>query len=348
MIIGPFEQEDSVIESSPVGETQRTWRAHEVATLRDLLNRAPAVSAFCHRNPDGDTIGAAVAMALAARQMGCRAEVVSADPIPPAYAHLVGNLDVHSVPLLDPGLAIVCDAATLERIGPPARDCSEWFEMSTIVNVDHHITNTQFGEINLVDSSAAASCEVVARVLRVLGVTTTREIASAILAGIIRDSHGFSTAATTASTLRAAADAVDAGADLEAIYRTTLMELPLVAIDLWGRLLADVRREADDRIAWTVLTADHLAMTGAEQHHAEGVAELIARATGVEIGLLLREVGGSTRVSIRTVPGINAAAIAAVFDGGGHLRRAGCTIPTTSPDAIRHLIEECRRHLSGR
>lgn len=336
-----------MVESLPVGEMPLQWRANDIASLRASLSLTPTVSAFCHRNPDGDTIGAAVAMALAARQLGCRAEVVSFDPIPPAYAHLVEKLDVRPVPSLEPGLAIVCDAATLERIGPPASDSRAWFEASTIVNVDHHITNALFGEINLVDPRAAASCEVVARVLGEIGVEIEREIASAILAGIIRDSHGFSTAATTASTLRAAADAVDAGADLEATYRRTLLELPLVAIDLWGCLLADVRRDAGDRIAWTVLTEDHLGTTGAEQHDAEGVAELIARATGVEIGLLLREVDDSTRVSIRTAPGIDAAAIAATFDGGGHRRRAGCTIEGSPADAIPRLLEACQRHLGG-
>lgn len=338
-----------MVEPSPVGEMPLQWRADEIASLRDRLSRTPAVSAFCHRNPDGDTIGAAAAIALAARQLGCPAEVVSFDPIPPAYAHLVETLDVRTAPSLDPGgLAIVCDAATLERIGPPASDSVAWFDASTIVNIDHHITNSLFGEINLVDPSAAASCEVVARVLGEIGLEIDREIASAILAGIIRDSHGFSTAATTASTLRAAADAVDAGADLEATYRTTLLELPLVAIDLWGCLLADVQRDAGDRIAWTVLTADHLGTTGAEQHDAEGVAELIARASGVEIGLLLREVDDSTRVSIRTAPGIDAAAIAATFDGGGHRRRAGCTIHGSPADAIPRLLEACHGHLSGR
>ena len=340
--------EDSVVESPTIDDAPLRPPERAISELRDRLRRTPDVSAFCHRSPDGDTIGAAVAMALAARQLGCRSEVVSADPIPPAYAHLVGNVDVRLFPALGPGLAIVCDAATLERIGPPASECAAWFSASTVVNVDHHVTNTGFGHINLVDPNAAASCEVVASVLPEIGVAMDRDIASAILAGIVRDSHGFSTAATTSATLRAAADAVDAGADLETIYRLTLLELPLVAIDLWGRLIRDLRREADDRIAWTVLTPSLLASAGAEQHDAEGVAELIARATGVEIGLLLREVDGATRVSIRTAPSIDAAAIASAFGGGGHRRRAGCTIAALPFEAITPLLDACRRHLGSR
>jgi len=132
---------------------------------------------------------------------------------------------------------------------------------------------------------------------------------------------------------------------LESIYRATLLELPLAAIDLWGRLLSNVRRDAGDRVAWTLLTANMLAETAAEQHHAEGVAELLARAEDVQISILFRELEGGTRVSIRTVPGVDAAVIAAVFGGGGHTRRAGCRVEMGADLAIPRVLEASRRQL---
>lgn len=335
-----------MVESSPAGKTQLMRLQREVMRLGERLRQAPTVTTLCHENPDGDTIGAAVAMARAAQQLGCRSEIVSVDGIPPAYLSLTDGLSIATRPTLEAGLAIVCDAATLDRVGAVVEECRAWFSAATIVNIDHHITNTGFGALNIVDPGAAASCEVVAWLLPQIGATMDTPIASAVLTGIVRDSHGFSTGTTKPGTLRAAAIAMEAGAPLEVIYRTTLLELPLEAIDLWGRLLSDLRRDADDRIAWTVLTSTMIDLTGAEQHHAEGVAELIAAGQGVEISILFRELDDRTRVSLRTSPSVDAARIAGLFGGGGHTRRAGCTVEMGAGAAIARVLDACRQQLS--
>jgi phosphoesterase RecJ-like protein len=223
--------------------------------------------------------------------------------------------------------------------------CRSWFEASSIVNVDHHITNSKFGRWNFVDPAAAASCQVVASILPRLGVPMDPAIASAVLAGIIRDSHGFSTSATSADTFRAAAATLESGAALEEIYRATLLEMPLAAVRLFGRLLHDLRIEDGGRIAWTVLTPEMLDACGAEHADAEGVAEFIARGTGVEVAILLRELDGATRVSLRTGQRVDAAAIAGHFGGGGHTRRAGCTIQQSPEAAIGPLLDACRAQI---
>ncbi len=315
------------------------------AALRAALRACPSVTAFCHENPDGDTIGAAVAMALVAERLGCSSEVVSADGIPRAYRELTAPVAVHPSPRLDPGLAIMCDAATLERVGRAVESSHDWLAASTIVNVDHHVTNDGFGAIHLVDPEAAASCEVVAAVLDDLGVELDRPIASALLAGMVRDSHGFSSATTRPATLRAAADAVEAGAPIEPIYRAALLDMEPGAVDLWGRLLTRLERSADGRIVHTVLLANDLEWSGTEQHDAEGLAEFLMRERGVEISLLFRELETGTRVSIRTGPNVDAASLARAFGGGGHARRAGCVVRRPSQVVIRDVVDECRRAL---
>lgn len=313
--------------------------------LQVLLSGRPPVTALCHENPDGDTIGAAVAMALGAQQLGCRAEVVAADGLPSAYAGLTATVEVRRKPELPPGVAIVCDAATLLRIGSVAIDCADWLAASAIVNVDHHITNSGFGAINLVDPLAAASCEVVAAVLPVLGVKPDVAIASAVLAGIVRDSNGFSAGSTRPETLRAAADAVEAGAPLEATYRATLLEMPMATIRLWGRLLSSVEQTSDARIAYAVLRLADLQATGTEQHDAEGIAEFLMRGAGVDIGILFRDLGSETRVSLRTSESIDAARIASLFGGGGHSRRAGWTEPQPAEVAVPRIVERCHAEM---
>jgi phosphoesterase RecJ-like protein len=331
-------------DSPPDRSTAAPAIADQAAALRALLASRPPVTALCHENPDGDTIGAAAAMALAARKLGCDVELVMGAP-PPAYEKLLAGLDVRPAPGLAPGVAIVCDSASLDRVGGVLRDCPDWFAASTIVNVDHHVTNDGFGSINLVDPRAAASCEVVAETLPHLGVEMDAPIASAILAGIIRDSNGFSTASTRPGTLRAAAAAVEAGADLEWIYRSAVLEMPLGAVDLWGRLLSELRRDAGGRIVWTLLRPGHLEATGTDQHDAEGVAEFLMRGGGVDIGILFRDLGDSTRVSLRTSAAVDASALATAIGGGGHARRAGSIIARPAPEAIELVLERCRAAL---
>lgn len=311
------------------------------------LRSAGSVSTFCHENPDGDTLGAAVAISLIAARLGKPSEVVSVDPIPPAYGFLAGAEEIRRQPRLDPDLAVVCDAATLERVGSILDTCSDWFARATIVNIDHHTTNSRFGTLNIVDEHAAATCQVVAELMPLLGLDLDQEIATALLTGLVRDSHGFSTSTTTPGTLLAAAAAVAAGAPIEAVSRATLHELPIRTIELWARLLGGMRTAFGDKLVYTLLTPNLLADTGTEQHDADGVAEFLARGQGTRVTILFRELGGSTRVSLRTGPGVDAAAIAGVFNGGGHLRRSGCTLPVPAERAIELVLEACRPFLEA-
>jgi phosphoesterase RecJ-like protein len=311
----------------------------EIRGVAQALRAAKRVTAICHENPDADTIGAAIAVRLIAERLGAEAEVVSADRIPPVFAFLPAIDEVRPRPTLRPDLAVVCDAATLERVGRIARDEADWFSRATLLNIDHHISNNGFGHLNLVDPHAAATCEVLVRLVDELGVELDPQLATALLTGIVRDSHGFSDRSTSGDTLRAAARLVDAGAPLALIHRNTLSELPYPTIALWGKMLAGMGQAADGRIVYTTLTLAMLEETGTEQHDADGLAEFLARAKGADVTLLLREVGPSeTRVSIRTTDAVDATKIAAFFGGGGHARRAGCTAPLAPMAALTRIL----------
>jgi len=168
----------------------------------DAFRSAQRITAICHATPDADTIGGASAVALMARRLGKEAEIVSTDRPAPVFNFLTGIPEARTSPGLEPDLAVICDAATLERVGPIARDHAEWFSRARILNVDHHISNDGFGHINLVDPAAAATCQVLTRLVKELQVQLDAPLASALLTGIIRDSQGFSDKSTTSETLR--------------------------------------------------------------------------------------------------------------------------------------------------
>jgi phosphoesterase RecJ-like protein len=136
-----------------------------------------------------------------------------------------------------------------------------------------------------------------------------------------------------------AATLVDAGAPLALISRRVLAELPYPTMALWGRMLNNIGQRLDGRIVYTVLTRQMLEETGTAQHDADGVVEFMARAKGAAVTILLRELGpAATRVSIRTTDGIQATRIAAEFGGGGHARRAGCTVNGDVSTALDEVL----------
>lgn len=320
-----------------------------VAGAAAAIRGAQRISAICHATPDADTIGGAVAIALLARRLKKETEIVSADPVPPLFGFLAGIDQVRSAPGLEPDLAVICDAATLERVGRIASDHADWFARAAILNVDHHISNEGFGDINLVDPRAAATCEVLVRLVTELDVPLDPQLATALLTGIVRDSQGFADGSTSSATLRAAADLVDAGASIADIHRAVLTELPYATMALWGKMLAGMGAVENRRIVYATLTNEMLQVTGTQQHDADGLAEFLARTKEAEVTLLLREIDPSTtRVSIRTANGVDATTIAAPFGGGGHRSRAGCTVAEPLQEALPKVLAAAQASVSRR
>jgi phosphoesterase RecJ-like protein len=312
----------------------------------EVLRGASRITAICHENPDADTIGGAVAVALIAQRLGKEWELVSVDPPAPAFDFLPLYDSFGTAPRLDPDVAVVCDAATLERVGRVGVEHGDWLARARLVNVDHHVTNSAFGAVNLVDPHAAATCQVIAAALPALGLELDAALATALLTGIVRDSHAFSDPSTSGDTLRLSAMLVEAGAPLPLIHRRVLADLPYSTLALWGRLLNGIGQRRNGRIVYTTLTSEMLRETGTAGHDADGLAEFIAKAKGADISILLREVGTrETRVSLRVSELVDATRIAGAFGGGGHARRAGCTIPAPAAEAAAELLQVCERVL---
>ena len=310
--------------------------------VADTLRGAQRIAALCHENPDADTLGAALAIGLIAERLGKEYEVICADQPAPLYSFLPRFDQIVSEPTGSADVAVICDAATLERIGPIAATHAAWLAGTTIVNIDHHTTNPGFGDENLVDGTAGATCEIITALLPELGVQADADLATALLAGIIRDTNGFADASTSPRTLRQAASLLETGAPLGAIYRTILHEMPYERMKLWGKLLHDLGERHQGRVVYASLTQAMLDDTRTEQPDADGLAEFIANARGADVTLLLRELGpAATRVSIRTSAAVSAAAIAKPFSGGGHVRRAGCTVPAPLQQAVAQVLDVC-------
>jgi bifunctional oligoribonuclease and PAP phosphatase NrnA len=312
-----------------------------------LLRGAQRITAICHENPDADTLGAAIAIAIAAERMGKQAEVVSGDPPPPFVAFMPRIEQVRRAPALEPDVAVVVDAGDLARTGSVAAEHGDWLARARIANIDHHVSNPGFGQANWVDPSAAATCEMVALLLPELGVPLDAELATALLAGIVQDTHTFAHPNATPRTLRVAAELVEAGAELARINRAVYADKPFSTLALWGKMLAGIGQRCDGRVVFASMTAQMLKEVGESPTASEGFVDLLGSTKAADVTVLFKQVEEeSTRVSVRTTERADAVAITGAFGGGGHARAAGCTVAATLDVARERVLAECERELA--
>jgi phosphoesterase RecJ-like protein len=224
-----------------------------------------------------------------------------------------------------PPLLVMVDSTDMERAG---EGFSQWREKTRmVINIDHHVSNTRFGHLNLVDSRAAATAELVYAVLERMPVTITPAIATCLYTALATDTGSFQYENCTATTMRLAARLMELGADLSLIREYLWDRKPLASIRLLAAVLPTLTLAYDGRVAWLTVSRAALEAAGARPEHAEGLVNYPRSIAGVEVGLLFRELpGGLVKVSLRSKKIVDVNAVAARFGGGGHRRAAGCTV----------------------
>jgi phosphoesterase RecJ-like protein len=241
-------------------------------------------------------------------------------------------------PVLQPGDGLIVvdtpSAARMEAFHSihesVLRDCR-------VIVFDHHFTNEQFGNVNYVDPSAAATAEVIGDVLDGSRLPLDLDSATCFMAALLADTQCFRTENTSGRSLYWGQRLVAAGAPIYALARLLLIARPYSALKLWGAALS--RLQSDGPVYWTVVDQVMLREAQATIEDLEGLVDFILSSPEAMIAIVLKEdVPGETKVSMRTVPGVDATRIVGRFNGGGHQRAAGCTIAAGPDDAARLLL----------
>jgi phosphoesterase RecJ-like protein len=313
-----------------------------LSAARRRIERATRVLLLTHLAPDGDAVGSTLGFGLALRAAGKEVMFVCADPIPDTFRFLPAFGEFAAAPRGAYDLVAALDAADRGRLGSPGESLTQPIDLV----FDHHFTNPGFGEINLIDVAAASTAELVADLLAPLGLPLTRSAAECLLAGLITDTMGFRTSSTTAKTLALAQKLVEAGASLPEIYDLAFYKRSIYAVRLWAVGLANLKLE--HRIVWTTIS---LADREAAHYHGQGDADLVNVLQSVreaDVALILTErPEGKVKVSWRAVAGVNVAAIAADFGGGGHVAAAGAELTGTLADVEQIVITATKAALNG-
>jgi len=327
------------------GSDCRSGLAGALAQAASQLRQARRVVLATHVNPDGDTLGSALALAHALRASGSEAVVLSQDGVPDIYTWLPGAGTVLTqTESRDFDLGVVCDTGTLARVGSRVRPAIEAARRSLCV--DHHVAEGDFGDIRLVDSTSASTGEIVWHLLRSMGAHLDRAIADCLLCAIVTDTGSFKYPNTTPATLRIAADLVERGADPAAINELVFENRSLASLKLLGRALDSLQVSHDGQIAWAHVRARDYEELGASDEETEGIVGHVRAVRGARVGLLFREIPGrKIRVSLRSREGYDVNAVAQKFGGGGHRLAAGCSLDPPLEEAERLLLAEAARHL---
>ena len=322
------------------------------AQAADLLKSAQEVVITTHLNPDGDGIGAGLALLIALERMGKRVRFLCPSKIAKIYAFLPEFERIR--PLVDAPAAqaepradviISCDAGDKERIG------AVWgVARGTFINLDHHLTNTNFGDLNVVDVSAESTGVAVSRLMKELGAPIDKTIAECLYTTIVFDTGRFMHSNTTAHTFRWTADLLETGIDASDInrkltYTKTVKDLAIQKLGLEHLRVDDV----EPRVAGIVLTADEIAAVGEPDDWGD-LVEIPRSLHGNQVAYLLREkknADGTTvvRASMRSNPPYAIGQVAQAFGGGGHAQAAGATIPGTLADVVPDLVARLRAAL---
>ena len=307
--------------------------------IRESLNRARNILVTTHIRPDGDAIGSALGLGLALQEKNKPTEIVVEDGVPSSFKHLRGWEQIRKKPETKPDLVVSVDCSDLGRLGSRLVD-----QYTVDINIDHHITNLNFGRLNLVDTNAVATAEVLARHLPMWGFPISPAVASALLTGIITDTLGFRTNNMTPDALRLAAELMEAGANLHELYHYGLVSQSYAAVKIWGSGFGRLQRQG--RIIWTSITpADRVAVQYPGRDDADMI-NVLSAIDDKDIVVVFNDQGnGHVKVSWRAGSGIDITPLAMQYGGGGHPAAAGADIEGSLADVEAKVLQSTRQYL---
>ncbi len=295
-----------------------------------------------HLNPDGDGIGAAMAMKWLLVKLSKKAEIVLESDAPESLDFFQDYQWVLKYGKETEGMekfssVIMVDAPSMERAGDAANLIEDG---AGILNVDHHVSNERFGTVNLIDLEAASSTQIVHEIIRELGVFVDPACAEYLFTGLVIDTGRFRFSNTTADTFRSASELVAAGAVPSRITERLFYYKTLETTRALGKFINSIDIHLNGLVATAQFDHDYILSDEWRNTNSEGFVNHALSIQGVEVAMFLREVEkGVTRASLRAKNDFDVNRLAGVFGGGGHAKAAGCTIRSPLAQAKAKLLD---------
>ena len=299
-----------------------------------------------HANPDGDAIGSLIAMGLALDALHKTSLWHNPSPIPAVYRFLQPVERISQV--VDPNAAfdtaIILDCGDIGRVGPVEKMLTH---IDRVINIDHHVTNTNFGDDQLIDTSACATSEIIYRLITRMQLPISAEMALAMYTGILTDTGSFRFSNTNQSAFEICNQLVAYGVEPFKVAQHVYGTYSLGRIKLLNLALDTIEISGNGQLSMMTVTQRMLTNTGTHPEDADGLINYARRIEDVKVAALIQEqrngsggvpLGQRFHVSLRSDGSIDVAAIAAAFGGGGHPSAAGFSIESTLAELKSTII----------
>ncbi len=303
------------------------------------VREASSIALACHVNPDGDALGSMLGLhhVLLAHGMPSVASFSEPFVVAPHYRDLPG-LHLLSPPAAfpsEPDVMITFDCGSMARLGDLERPAKAAREL---IVIDHHISNEQYGTINVVDGSAAASGVVVRDLLRELGLALNRDAAVCLYAALVCDTGRFQYECTTPAVFELARELAGFDLPISSLSRTLFEEHRFAYLQLLAAVLQRAALVPEQRFVWSVVTQDDLHRHDVTMEEVEGLIDIIRRTREAEVTALLKEEpDGTVRVSLRSLGEVDVCRIAQAEGGGGHRFAAGFSSDDPTADVVARI-----------
>lgn len=309
------------------------------------LKKSSRVLLATHIHPDGDAIGSLIGLGLALEAIKKDVLLYNASPLPAVYHFLPS---IHRIKH-DPGeisgydTAVILDCSDLQRIGETSAAVNR---IPALINIDHHVTNTRFGNYQVIDSTASATAEIVYRLVTAMEIPITTAMAYAIYTGIMADTGSFRFSNTNPEAFKICHEMVELGADPHKVAHHVYETISLNRIKLLNMLFDTIELSENGKLSIMTLTQNMLHTTNTKIADINGLINYAKRIESVKVAALLYErADGTTKcihncpfhVSLRSDGSVDVSMIAASFGGGGHRNAAGFDILTSLPEIKQQL-----------
>lgn len=305
--------------------------------LKDIQN-IQTIYITGHTNPDGDCIGSTFGFALAMADLG-KTPVILLEDYDEKFNILEGREYVYhgNYDELMPDIMFSIDCSEINRLGDAAQ---VYGRAKYTYNIDHHISNTNFGDVNIVNGSASSACEVVYELINNM-VTMNKNIATALYTGILTDTGGFKHKSTMERTHQIAGKLVSCGVDTPFIHTKIFMEHNMITAKLLGKAINNMSLE--ECISYTYITLEDLKECDATSKNTSGIVDYLINTEGAEVALFARQVDENTvKISLRSKE-LDVNEVAGLYGGGGHKLASGATIAGNIFEIVENVVKELKQ-----
>ena len=316
--------------------SEQDWQQAE-----QLLRQSKHILAITHVSPDGDAIGSLLGFTHAMRAIGKTVTPACQDKPQLKFAYLSGLNEIRTKVNGNFDLVVGIDSSDLKRLGSVYQN--DLHGHLPILVFDHHITNSYYGNVNIVIGEVASAAEIILQLLQRLKIAISPEIASPLLTGLVSDTQAFRTSSTTADSMAAAMILMKAGAPLMEIINKAVVTQPFDNIRVLGEGIRNTKME--DGLAYATISRKLRQELGLKDDRGDGglVSVLINTHEAKIAAVFTENPEGKIEVSMRSRPGYDVSQVALEFGGGGHAPAAGCTLPGPMRDVVNQVVPQLRR-----